>query len=186
MAAQAETHTLKALVHDAAARQFEVFGVAQHRLVEHRAVFHRPPHDLGADDRRAVVGKGDGAAFDQTADFGQLGAASALGEGADREDVGVAGPLRLEMDELGRRLAVDGRLRVRHTGHRRDAAGQRRGGAGGDGFVLFAARLAQVDVHVDQAGADDHPGRVDGAVGLDLWVRPDAEDAVAADPEVAD
>ena len=30
-------------------------------------------------------------------------------------------------------------------------AGHGRGGAGGDGLVLLAARFAQVDVHVDQA-----------------------------------
>ena len=74
-AAQAQTHALEAFVHDAAARQVEVLGVAQHRLVEHRAVFHRPAHDLGADDRRTVVGEGDGAALDQTADLRQFRAA---------------------------------------------------------------------------------------------------------------
>ena len=88
---------------------------------------------------------------------------AALGDGADGKDVGVAGPLGLEVDELGRRLAVEGRLGVRHAGHRRDAAGQRRRRAGGDGLVLLAARLAQVDVHVDQAGADDLARGVDGA-----------------------
>ena len=41
-AAQAQAHALEALVHDAAARQLEVLGVAEHGLVEHAAVFHAP------------------------------------------------------------------------------------------------------------------------------------------------
>ena len=70
------------------------------------------------------------------------------------------------MDELGGGLAVDGGFGVRHTRHGRDAAGQGGRRAGGDGFVFLAARLAQMDVHVDEAGADDHARGVDGAVGL--------------------
>ena len=102
------------------------------------------------------------------------------------KDIGVAGALGLQVDELGGGLAVDGRLGVGHAGHRRDAAGQRRGGAGGDGLVLLAARLAQVDVHVDQAGTDDLVGGVDGAVGVQVGPRAEREDAVALDPEVGD
>ena len=154
-AAQAQAHALEAFVHDAAARQLQVLGMAEHRLVEHAAIFQGPAHDLGADHRRAVVGEGDGAALDQAADLRQFLPLPALGDGADGKDVGVAGPLGLEIDELGRRLAVEGRLGVRHARHRGDAAGQGRRRAGGDGLVLLAARLAQMDVHVDQAGADD-------------------------------
>src|SRR5262249_28088965 len=61
--------------------------------------------------------------------------------------------------------------------------GQRRGGAGGDRFVLFAPRLAQVDVQVDQARADDLPGGVEGLVGVQAGLGTETEDAVAADPE---
>ena len=90
------SHAHEPFVHHAAARQVQVLAVAQHRLVEHPAVFERPPHDLGADDRRAVVGEGDRPALDQPADLGQLLALAALGDAADRKDVGDAGPLRLE------------------------------------------------------------------------------------------
>ena len=71
-AAQAQPHALEALVHDAAARQVEVLAVAEDGLVEHAAVFEGPPHDLGADDGRTVVGEGDRAAVDQAADLGQF------------------------------------------------------------------------------------------------------------------
>ena len=99
----------------------------------------------------AVVGEGDRPAFDQAADLGQFLPLPSLGDGADGKDIGVAGALGLEIDELRRRLAVEGRLGVGHARHRGNAAGQGRRRAGGDGLVFFAARLAQMDVHVDQA-----------------------------------
>ena len=88
------------------------------------------------------------------------------------------------IDELRGRLAVEGRLGVGHARDRRDAAGQGRRRAGGDGLVLLAARLAQVDVHVDQAGADDLAGGVEGPVGLQVRLGTDADDALALDPQV--
>ena len=56
-------------------------------------------------------------------------------------------------DELDRALAVDGRIGVGHAGDRGEAAGHGRGRAAGDGLVFLEARLAEVDVHVDQARA---------------------------------
>src|SRR6516225_10137000 len=159
--------------------------MAEDGLVEHLAVFHRAPHDLGADDRRAVVGEGDGAAFDESADLGEFLAVSALGDGADGKDVGVAGAFGLQIDELRRRLAVQRRLGVGHAGDGRDAAGQRRRRAGADRLVLLAARFAQVDVHVDQPRTDDLVGGVKGAIGLRRGMRPHAEDVLAANPQVA-
>src|SRR5262249_39877869 len=129
-------------------------------------------------------GEGDGAAVHEAADLGQLLAFAALGDGTDGEDVGVAGALGLEVDELRGGLAVDGRLGVGHARHRREAAGQRRCGAGADRLVLLAARLAQVNVHVNESGADDLAGRIDGAVGLEAGVGPDTENLVALDPQL--
>src|SRR5262245_38190342 len=69
-AAQAQTHALDALVHDAALGQLEVLGVAEAGLAEHARVFEGAAHDLGADHGRAVVGEGDRAAIDEPADLG--------------------------------------------------------------------------------------------------------------------
>ena len=98
----------------------------------------------------------------------------------------LALPARLacRVDELGRRLTVQGRLGVGHARHRRDAAGQRRRRAGADRLVLLAARLAQMDVHVDEAGTDDLARGVEGAVGLRRRVRSHAEDLLAANPQI--
>src|SRR5262249_6655523 len=144
------------------------------------------PHDLGVDDWRTIVGEGDGPALDKTADLGQFLALATLGDGADGEDIGVAGALGLEMNELRGSLRVDGRLGVGHARYRRDTAGQRRGGAGGDGLVLLAARLAQVDVHVDQARADDQAVRVERAVSAKVRLRVEANNAAIVNPQVGD
>ena len=184
-AAQAELRADEALVHHAALGEFEDLGVDEHGLAEHLAVFERPPHDLGGVDRRAVVGERDRAALDQPAELGQFLPLAVLGHRADREDVAVAGALGLLDDELGGHARVEGRLGVRHARDRRDAAGDGRGRAGGDGLVLLAARLAQVDVHVDEAGRDDQPGAVEGPVGGRRDCGAEPRTAVG-EPEVGD
>src|SRR5207249_862939 len=68
--------------------------------------------------------------------------------------------------------------------HRGYAARKRRRGAGLDRLVLFSTRLAQMDVHVDQARHDDQPGGVNRAVGEPFGLGPQTGDAVVADPEV--
>ncbi len=65
------------------------------------------------------------------------------------------------------------------------AAGQRGRGAGGDRLVLFIARLAQMNVHVDQPGTDDHALGIDDDLGL-LVAAARRQDPPAADPEIAD
>ena len=49
-----------------------------------------------------------------------------------------------------------------------EAAGRRGQGAGAHRLLVLLARLAQMDVDVDQPGRDDQPGGVDrlGALGL--------------------
>ena len=115
--------------------------MTEYGFVEHPAIFEGAAHDLGADHRRAVVGKSHGAAFDQAPDLGQLLALASLGDGADGEDVGVAGAAGLKVDELGGRLTIESRLGVGHAGYRRDAAGQGRRCPGGNRLILLTPRL---------------------------------------------
>ena len=48
------------------------------------------------------------------------------------------------------------------------------------------ARLPEVDVHVDQTGADDHAGGVQDLVSLPAPLGPEAEDLVPFDPEIGE
>ena len=97
---------------------------------------------------------------------------AAFGDGADREDIGIAGTGGLEIDKLGGRLAIESRLSVRHTRDRGDAARQRRCCPGGDRLVLLASRLTEVDMHVDQSGADDFVLGINRVIGLRPGLRP--------------
>ncbi len=133
--------------------------MVEDRLVEHQAVFERPAHQLGVVDRSAVVAEGDGAGLHQLPDLGQFLPFAVLADAGHDEHVAIVGPGGLVLDELDRGLRVDRRLGVGNAGDRRESAGQRRGRAGGDRFVLFAPRLAEVDVHVDQARRDDLAAR---------------------------
>ena len=51
--------------------------------------------------------------------------------------------------------AVDGRIGVGHAGDGGEPAGHGRGRAGLDRLVVLEARLAEMDVHVDQPRRDD-------------------------------
>ena len=55
---------------------------------------------------------------------------------------------------------VDDGLRVGHAAHRREAAVGRGARAGGDVLLLLVAGLAQMHVHVHQAGHHDLAGQV--------------------------
>ena len=75
---------------------------------------------------------------------------------------------------------------VRHARDRREAAGDRRRGAGRDRFLVLLSRLAQVHVHVDQtrdrrrarSACRRRRRRVDGQIAAD------PRDAVAVDQHV--
>jgi len=77
-------------------------------------------------------------------------------DGADRVDARETGFGRFRKDVAGDAGVVVHRRRVRHAGHRREAAGHGRRGSRRDGFLRALARLPQMDMQIDQAGADDH------------------------------
>jgi hypothetical protein len=156
-------------------RQGRVLAVGEDRLPEHLGVFERAPHELGVGDRHPVVRERDRAGLGHLAQLRQLLPLEPLRDGAHGEDVRRAGfaGLRVHVDHADRVVAHA--ARVGHHGDAREAAGDRRRGARGDRLLVLAPRLAEVDVHVDEAGDDDQPLRVDGLVGLfrDLAGLPD-------------
>ena len=112
--------------------------------------------------------------------------ALSFGDGADGKHVddGVAlGALDDVAGDGG--VVVDGR----GVGHAADG-GESTGGGGAraafDGLGVFEAGLAQMDVHVDEAGRDDEAGGVEfgGAGGVEILA--DGGDAAVFDSDVAD
>ena len=138
------------LVHHAAGREVHVLGVLDDGDVVVARVLERPAHQLGIGHRQAVVGDRDHAGIYHVADLGHLGALLAPADGADRPDAGVAVALRLVQHVLGHRAVVVDRIGVGHRRHRGEAAGRSGTGAAFYRLLVLLARLAQVDVHVDQ------------------------------------
>jgi len=161
-------------------------GVGDQGEAEILSILERPTHDLRVGDRRTVVGDGDGTGVTQLAQRGEDLAFACGGDRAGREH--AAEPLLLaalehEGDEL---TVVDGRLRV---GHRHDG-GKASGGGGprarGDVFLVLLARLAEMDVQVDEARHHPAAAGVDhlGVTGCYRAGGADAADAALFDQKV--
>ncbi len=115
--------------------------------------------------RRSAVtpsfGDADDAGAVHLADLGQALAPETLREGADGVDARALRDAGAVQDVLRHGGAVVHGLGVRHAGKRREAARERGRHAGLDGLLVLVAGLAQVDVHVDQAGQHEEPARVE-------------------------
>ena len=134
----------------------------------------------------AVVGERDRALEHHVADFGQRLALLVLGQRADRADVDEADGLAAVdlVADLGARVGDGGGV-----GHRRDvceAAVRRRAGTGLDGLLVLETGVAEVNVHVEQAGYQVLARAVDdlGAVAGQVMAR--LGDLVALDEDVED
>lgn len=183
-AGEAEAGGGDAGVHDAAAGEGLVLAMLDEEGVEHGGVLHGAEADAGLGDAVAIVADGHGAGAEHEADLGELFAGAALGDGADGVDL-AGGGAGLAADEFDLGVGVEGGGGVGHAGDGREAAGDRGGTAGLDGFALLLAGLAEVDVHVDEAGGEDFVGGVDGVVGFGAGeVGADGGDAAVFDGEV--
>ena len=156
-----QPHRGRAFVHVAAGAQVQVLAVIDDRQIERLRELHRAPHHARVHHRPAVVGDGDNAGRFHGADGGQFLAGAAFGDGADREDVDHRAAARPLHDVAGHGGAVVHRLGVGHAADGGEAAGRRGARAGLDGFGVLEARLAQVHVHVDEAGRHDQAGGIE-------------------------
>ena len=164
--AQPQPQRGRAFVHAAAHGQVHVFFVHADRHVEHGTVFQGAPHQVGVHDRSSVVGNGDCAGVNHVPDVGQFLAPESFRQGADRKDARQAGGARLLADEAGHCGGVVDRVGIRHAGHAGEAAGDRGARTGQHRLLVLVARLAQMNVHVDQPRGD-HAARHVDPVGLD-------------------
>jgi hypothetical protein len=148
-------------------RQARVFGVLDHGQSHARRGGQGLAHDAVFEDGVAVVGDGHCAGgLDGRIVVDGLALRSARGRGDGKDANGRAALRRLHpAGNLRRVVHRDG---VGHGRNGGESARRGRRRAGGDGLLVALAGLAQVDVHVDQAGRDGQAGGVQnfGAVGL--------------------
>ena len=161
-AAQAEPHRLEPLVHHAADGQLGHLAVLHDHPVEHLRVLRGPGASATAEATGAPSSvKATAPPATSWPSSASSSPLPSLAHGADRDR---RSPCRARWawrttNSAAAWLSMAGMvLGMQATdGH---AAGQRGGGAGGDRLVLLVARLAEVDVDVDQArGRRSAPGR---------------------------
>ncbi|MNZ81531.1 hypothetical protein D3C78_1002020 [compost metagenome] len=151
-AGQAQEAGGRAFVGQAAFGQGCVLGVEDHGQVEGGGVFQRAALHAVAGEGGQAVAEGHAADVAQGHQLGQLLAGQALGQGADGEDLGVAGFLGTVEDQLGHRRGVQHRTGQGRAAEAGDAAAGGRQGFAGDIALAAVAGLAQGDVEVHQAG----------------------------------
>jgi len=114
------------------------------------------------------------AALVAAAENGHAFSRPALGDAADRRDVGGSDFPRTGQDVVDLLGRIQRRIGVGHAGDEREAAGRGGGRTAGDVLLVRLARVAEVDVNVHQAGTDDATGAVDFVRTLRLRIDDDA------------
>ena len=186
-AEHAEARGGAALVDDAVRGERLDLAVRGDDLVELAHVLHAGAHHAGALDAVAVVGEGDRALHDHVADLRERLALLAHRERADGAHVAEAGVARAVdlVADLG--AVVGHRVGVGHRGHVGESAVGGRAGAGLDGLLVLEAGVAEVHVHVHEAGHEVLAGGVDDLRALRrLEALPHLGDLVAVNEHVAD
>ena len=166
LAGQAQSGRDGPFVHRRSPRETRILRVLNHRHCEESGVLERPAQQVPVADPVPVVGKRDRAGAPHFPELGELLPPAAARDGPDRIDARGPGFRAPRRDECGHGAVVVDRVRIRHRADRREAAGRRGGCAGCDRLRVFAPRLAQVDVEIDEPGKDEQPRGVkdEGAV----------------------
>ena len=149
------------LVDDAAVHEGGVLAVTQTLQPEVRGVQHRVRHEIGRDDALAVLGDGDRARRLHRADRGEVLALLPFGDRADGIDLAKPHFPGAVFDIGDDHLVIGDGLGVGHAAHLGEAALDRGAAARLDILLLFKARLAQMDVHIDEPRKNGQPGAVD-------------------------
>ena len=150
-----------AFAHNGAGGEGDVFGVLDYREIERAAIVHDLTREFCGGDGLAVVGNGNDARFAHCGDVGDVLAFAADAGGADGPDMYVAVGFGAIDDEASDGSIVVDRLRVGHAADNREATTRGGESAGFDGFGIFLAGFAKMDMHIDEAGSDDETGGVE-------------------------
>ena len=183
-AAKPERLRHRARIHARRLDERLIFLVKRQRQVKLRRALHRLDHQRLVHQRDAVVGESRRAGRRQALHVDDFLAGKVFADGSAGEHVdSAARPLVQHV--LQRLGIVDGRLGVRHAHDRREPAGSRRGRAGFDILFIGKARIAEMHVHVHQAGRHDAALRLhDALVVVGALVLADLRDLAAVQNQV--
>ena len=160
--------------------------MAHKDLAEHLAVVHAATEHACTLHAATVVGEGDGAVGNHIAHLGHSLALKTAGHGTRRIDAAVADLGSAGLDELNDGAVIGNGVGVGHGAHAGEAALGSRAGAALDVLFDLVAGLAQVDMHVHQAGDEVLTGKVADLGPLGGEILADLGDLVAVDQDVND
>ena len=170
-----------ALVHLAVAHEVLVLAMGEEGLVEHLAVVHAAAHHARALDAAAVVGEGDGAVRHHIAHLGDDLALETLGASARRVHVAMAlaGGNGLHVFDHG--AVIGHRIGVGHRADAGEAALHSGAGFALDGALVLVAGLAQMHMHVHEAGNEILTSKIDNLAAVICKIDVHFGDLIALD-----
>lgn len=180
-----------AFVHDRAVGEVVIFAMLDDHAIKCFSVFERRAHDLRAGDGGSVIGECHRAGMSATAtrhesEFREFQPRSPFCNAAHRKDARFAGILGLQILVRNRRGIIERGIGVGHDDDGRKSAVYRRSRTGRDGLFRAVARLAEVDMNINEAGADKLPGALDDAVARQVYADVENRAGGLIDQHVAD
>src|SRR5436190_14408691 len=118
--------------------------------VEHFRVLEGAPHQLIVLDAVTVISDSNHAGLFERSDRGQFFSRNVLRDRAGNENIHHAFGARAFTNQSDSARVVYGRRGVRHADQRSESASSRGRGSRGDSFLRRLARLAQMNVKIDQ------------------------------------
>ena len=139
--------------------------------IEHRRIFQDSQHNARILYPPAIIRKADGARFGHESHLCKLNALEPFRHSSHRIHVSFSGLSGFSMDIFNVGFVFHHGIGVRHTHDRSKSRRDRRQRAAGDRFLFFVARLAKVNVHIDQARRHQLIGSINRFVILRLKPR---------------
>jgi hypothetical protein len=160
--------------------------VIDDRHVEHARVLERPAHQQRSRHRAAIIGDRHAPGLTKLRDVGELLAFLTARHGTNGIDTRQVRLRGLFQNVLGHPSVVVHGNGVGHARDRGEAPGHGRCSPGRHGLLVLLTGFAQVHVHVDEAGTDDHVRRnLDHhRVRLDGEIPSDPRDPIAFEQEI--
>ena len=142
-------------MHVAAFDEALFFAMVDDDLVEHAGIFHGFTHEIAVFYVAAIIGESSDAFFGHGTHSSQFLALEALGNSADDFDFDFGFPFYFILHAVDDDCRIDNRLGIRHGRYTGDTTGSSGLRPRFNRFLVGLTRLAEMDVHIDEARCYD-------------------------------
>src|SRR5258708_9710382 len=154
-ARQSKDRTPMTLVHHTVAHEIVVLAVVEHGEVKHGGILDRAAHQFMILYTMGVIGDRNDAEWYHRSNRRHFFAGKTSGDRTGSKYVDAGGlPCPIQNPGYSARI-VGGRTGVGHADNGSKSTRRRCLTAGRDGFFMRLARLAKMNMHVDQSGSND-------------------------------